>query len=39
MSTYSVGLVECRELTQQIPDVGADAEIVKLPRVYADAHD
>ena len=30
--------VDVRELTQQIPDVGADAEIVKLPRVDADAH-
>ena len=32
------GLVDFRELAQQIPDVGADAEIVKLPRVDAYAH-
>ncbi len=31
-------VVETRQLPQQVPDVGADAEIVQLPRVDADAH-
>ncbi len=30
--------VDFRELAKQIPDVGADAEIMELSRVYADAH-
>ena len=31
-------LIDFRELTQQISDIGADAEIVQLSRVDADAH-
>jgi hypothetical protein len=32
-------LVEPCEVPQQVPDVGADAEVVQLPRVYTDAHE
>ena len=30
--------IEPRQVPQQVADVRADAEIVQLPRVYADAH-
>ena len=36
---HEVGVaIEPRQLPEQIADVGADAEIVQLPRVDADAH-
>ena len=37
-STNSVSLVEPRQLPQQVPDVGADAEVVQLAGVDADPH-
>src|SRR3990172_10169155 len=30
--------IEPRQLPQQIPDIGADAEVAQLSRVYTDAH-
>src|SRR6185312_16061536 len=30
--------VDRRELAKEIPDVGADAEVMELSRVYADPH-
>ena len=37
-STYSVVLVDAGQVLQQVPDVGADAEVVQFPGVDGDAH-
>ena len=31
-------MIDARELPQQVADVGADAEVVELPRVDRDSH-